>query len=179
MSIVRQDAWTNDEDLVLAEVVLRHIREGSTQLAAFEEVGTKLTRTAAACGFRWNSSIRKEYEAAISIAKKQRKSLKKVKPSRFIEEKQKGKTEPQIVNNKTEITIEDVLIFLTEQKENIKKNKEVADENIELRKKIESLSDENKKLQETLTELKANYKVMKTDYQLMMDIMNRAKQFTV
>lgn len=72
-----------------------------------------------------------------------------------------------------------MLIFLTEQKENIKKNKEVADENIELRKKIESLSDENKKLQETLTELKANYKVMKTDYQLMMDIMNRAKQFTV
>ena len=50
----RQDAWTQDEDLILAEIVLRHIREGSTQLIAFEEVGKKLVRTPAACGFRWN-----------------------------------------------------------------------------------------------------------------------------
>ena len=64
MSTVRQDAWTNDEDLILAEVVLRHIREGSTQLAAFEEVAEKLNRTPAACGFRWNSTIRKKYTTA-------------------------------------------------------------------------------------------------------------------
>lgn len=38
MTITRQDAWTQDEDLLLAEVVLRHIREGGTQLSAFEEV---------------------------------------------------------------------------------------------------------------------------------------------
>ncbi|MGB3889984.1 MAG: RsfA family transcriptional regulator, partial [Priestia megaterium] len=52
MTSSRQDAWTHDEDLLLAEIVLRHIREGGTQLAAFEEVGKKLTRTSAACGFR-------------------------------------------------------------------------------------------------------------------------------
>ncbi|MEW9034130.1 MAG: RsfA family transcriptional regulator, partial [Planifilum fimeticola] len=34
MAVKRQDAWTPDDDLVLAEVTLRHIREGSTQLAA-------------------------------------------------------------------------------------------------------------------------------------------------
>ncbi|MCY8181978.1 RsfA family transcriptional regulator, partial [Bacillus paralicheniformis] len=28
MTITRQDAWTQDEDILLAEVVLRHIREG-------------------------------------------------------------------------------------------------------------------------------------------------------
>lgn len=28
LTITRQDAWTQDEDLLLAEVVLRHIREG-------------------------------------------------------------------------------------------------------------------------------------------------------
>lgn len=65
----RQDAWTEDDDLVLAEVTLRHIREGGTQLAAFEEVGQRLGRTAAACGFRWNSCVRKRYDAAIVIAK--------------------------------------------------------------------------------------------------------------
>lgn len=77
MTIVRQDAWTKDEDLLLAEVVLRHIREGSTQLKAFEEVGQKLNRTPAACGFRWNSFVRKQYKTGIELAKKQRKQLKK------------------------------------------------------------------------------------------------------
>ena len=52
---VRQDAWTDENDLLLAETVLRHVREGSTQLNAFEEVGDKLNRTSAACGFRWNA----------------------------------------------------------------------------------------------------------------------------
>ena len=69
----RQDAWSNDEDLLLAEVVLRHIREGGTQLQAFEEVGKQLSRTAAACGFRWNSYVRKQYKSGIELAKKQRK----------------------------------------------------------------------------------------------------------
>ena len=76
MTTTRQDAWSEDEDLLLAEVVLRHIREGGTQLAAFEEIGIKLNRTAAACGFRWNSLIRKKYEAAIQIAKAQRQKRK-------------------------------------------------------------------------------------------------------
>lgn len=73
MTITRQDAWTQDEDILLAEVVLRHIREGGTQLSAFEEVGKALSRTAAACGFRWNSFVRKQYQSGIELAKKQRK----------------------------------------------------------------------------------------------------------
>lgn len=46
----RQDAWSEENDLLLAETVLRHVREGSTQLNAFEEVGDRLNRTSAACG---------------------------------------------------------------------------------------------------------------------------------
>jgi prespore-specific regulator len=69
----RQDAWTDENDLLLAETVLRHVREGSTQLNAFEEVGDKLNRTSAACGFRWNAVVRHQYEKALQLAKKQRK----------------------------------------------------------------------------------------------------------
>ncbi|MCJ7841581.1 RsfA family transcriptional regulator [Lederbergia sp. NSJ-179] len=69
----RQDAWTEENDLLLAETVLRHVREGSTQLNAFEEVGDKLNRTSAACGFRWNAVVRHQYEKALDLAKKQRK----------------------------------------------------------------------------------------------------------
>ncbi|MET3727667.1 prespore-specific regulator [Fictibacillus halophilus] len=73
MSKIRQDAWSEEDDLLLAETVLRHVREGSTQLHAFEEVGDKLERTSAAVGFRWNAIVRKKYEQALKIAKKQRK----------------------------------------------------------------------------------------------------------
>jgi prespore-specific regulator len=75
---VRQDAWTDEDDLLLAETVLRHVREGSTQLNAFEEVGDKLNRTSAACGFRWNAVVRHRYEKALSLSKKQRKQKNRI-----------------------------------------------------------------------------------------------------
>ena len=75
---VRQDAWTEEDDLLLAETVLRHVREGSTQLNAFEEVGDKLNRTSAACGFRWNAVVRHNYDKALSLAKKQRKHRQRI-----------------------------------------------------------------------------------------------------
>ena len=75
---VRQDAWTEENDLLLAETVLRHVREGSTQLNAFEEVGDKLDRTSAECGFRWNSVVRHQYEQALVISRKQRKQRQRM-----------------------------------------------------------------------------------------------------
>lgn len=68
----RQDAWKKDEDLVLAEIVLRHIREGKTQLEAFKQSAERLKRTTAACGFRWNAALRKQHVQAIELAKEQR-----------------------------------------------------------------------------------------------------------
>lgn len=75
---VRQDAWSHEDDLLLAETVLRHIREGSTQLNAFEEVGDHLNRTSAACGFRWNAEVRNKYENAIDLAKDKEKKEKEL-----------------------------------------------------------------------------------------------------
>src|SRR5690625_2683189 len=73
MNRPRQDAWTKDEDLLLAEIVLRHIRNGKTQLQAFKQAGKALSRTPAACGFRWNATIRKKHIEAINLAKDSRK----------------------------------------------------------------------------------------------------------
>jgi|SRR5690625_3114314 len=73
MNATRQDAWSKDEDIILAETVLRYIREGRTQLEAFKEVAKKLSRTSAACGFRWNATIRRQYQNAILTAKEDRK----------------------------------------------------------------------------------------------------------
>lgn len=68
--------WNEEQDILLAEVVLRHIREGSTAISAFEEVGKKLNRSAASCGYRWNNTVRLNYENAINAAKKYRYNLK-------------------------------------------------------------------------------------------------------
>jgi prespore-specific regulator len=75
---IRQDAWLDENDELLAETVLRHVREGSTQLNAFEEAGDALNRTAAACGFRWNAVVRREYEKDLKEAKKDRKQKLRV-----------------------------------------------------------------------------------------------------
>jgi prespore-specific regulator len=75
MSKTRNDAWTGEEDGLLANVVLSNIRNGGTQLKAFEEVSRQLSRTASACGFRWNACVRGKYKEEILRAKKQRKEL--------------------------------------------------------------------------------------------------------
>ena len=85
---VRQDAWTDEDDLLLAETVLRHVREGSTQLNAFEEVGDQLNRTSVACGFRWNAVVRYSYEQALQLAKHR-----------------KDKMRPQAVNKRKTFTL--------------------------------------------------------------------------
>ncbi|PWI58140.1 hypothetical protein BM613_05440 [Sulfoacidibacillus thermotolerans] len=69
----RSDAWTPEDDVTLAELVLKHIREGSTQLVAFDEAASLLGRTSAACGYRWNGVVRRHYEDAIREAKQIRR----------------------------------------------------------------------------------------------------------
>ncbi|WP_010631041.1 hypothetical protein [Sporolactobacillus vineae] len=76
MAFIRQDAWSPEEDKKLAELILKHIESGSTQLAGFAEAAPILSRTPAACGFRWNSSVRRQYDQELAEAKKKRKTLK-------------------------------------------------------------------------------------------------------
>lgn len=69
----RKDSWSPSDDLILAQTVLHHIKSGSTQLSAFEEVSGRLNRTSAACGFRWNATVRKRYDDSIRLAKEERR----------------------------------------------------------------------------------------------------------
>jgi prespore-specific regulator len=71
----RKDNWSPEDDKLLAETVIRHIRGGSTQLKAFEEAAASLSRSSAACGFRWNSAVRKQHQKDIEEAKKTRLKL--------------------------------------------------------------------------------------------------------
>ncbi len=75
--VTRSDAWTPADDERLAEIVLNHIRTGSTQLKAFEDAGNELGRTSAACGYRWNGVLRKDRKGDIEAAKQARKAAQK------------------------------------------------------------------------------------------------------
>ncbi|WP_026690010.1 RsfA family transcriptional regulator [Alteribacter aurantiacus] len=171
--MVRQDAWNSDEDLTLAEVVLRHIREGSTQLAAFEEVGQKLSRTPAACGFRWNSAIRKKYDTAIQLAKKQRKSMKvnnrEDLKSPIAETPNGGGSGSKNVVE----AFDEVITFLHEQKKYLQSYDGVVDPE-EIQGAIEALKQENQALVEELAKVKDDYELIKNDYQLMINVVERA-----
>lgn len=153
MATTRQDAWTDEEDLLLAEVVLRHIREGGTQLSAFKEVGRQLSRTPAACGFRWNSYVRKLYKEQIEEAKQIRKSAP---ASAEIEQKQE---QQEAV---TFATLDDVIFFLQDYKNTKGASEAVSwQEKLEhLQQEAEQLRQENKRLQQKLSRYEEEYRTL-------------------
>lgn len=189
MAKVRQDAWSEENDLLLADTVLRHIREGSTQLRAFEEVGDKLNRTSAACGFRWNAIVRNQYTQAIEIAKKQRKERKRLQfrqqnsesPSHAAAPVQQEKTRQQPVATKQdeEMTLEDVIVYLQGMQVNSQSSEGLALENDRLESETDHLRNENENLKKQLSKLEKDYETVKEDYQSLIQIMDRARKMVV
>ncbi|WP_372011348.1 hypothetical protein NBRC13296_12320 [Paenibacillus chitinolyticus] len=84
---MRKDNWTSQEDKVLSDTILAHIASGSTQLQAFEEVSAKVDRSSAACGFRWNSELRKIYTEEIQKAKTKRVESKMKRSNKNLTER--------------------------------------------------------------------------------------------
>jgi prespore-specific regulator len=187
MTAARQDAWTPDDDLILAEVTLRHIREGGTQLSAFEEVGEKIGRTAAACGFRWNSAVRKKYEAAIGIAKAQRQKRKQ-------QQRKNGNVtlEPQVmtadtgtslkleVSSEEALSMEAVIRFLKQFKSNqydaSKQLSRIEAELTEIKSENARLKKENEELQSRVQHVQTEHQVVNEDYKALIQIMDRARK---
>jgi prespore-specific regulator len=178
MTTTRQDAWSKDEDILLAEVVLRLIREGGTQLQAFEEVGKLLSRTSAACGFRWNSYVRKQYKSAIELAKSQRKQLKKgfVLVEEPVEEVSLIGSQAEQVEDKD---FEEILEYLKDIynkslqfEEHHKLDNAAVKESAELEAKINELYNENQKLQKELQTMDEAYKAL-------VELMEKARKMVV
>lgn len=199
---VRQDAWTKENDLLLAETVLRHVREGSTQLNAFEEVGDKLNRTSAACGFRWNAVVRRQYEKALDLAKKQRKQRQ-----RLLGKEQGGKK--KLLYKPPTVTIEDIeateqlldnaaqlnVMGEVETEGTINLDKVISylqnlnnsnlqvdiykSESARLRRENNELKKQNDELQAKINKLEDNSETMQEDYETLIQIMNRARKLVL
>ncbi|WP_108669798.1 RsfA family transcriptional regulator [Peribacillus acanthi] len=185
MSMTRQDAWSQDEDLLLAEVVLRHIREGSTQLTAFEEVGKQLSRTSAACGFRWNSFVRKQYKSGIELAKKQRKEYKK---KAYQKTQLHGKEEvaKEVVVqvdhtlNQTpsssptdSLNLQNIVTYLNSFESLVSQKDQEKDK---LQKELKILKEENFKLSRINEELENKIHTIESEYRSILEILEKARK---
>lgn len=192
---IRQDAWSSEDDLLLAETVLRHIREGGTQLKAFDEVGDELNRTSAACGFRWNAVVRNRYEDAIKLAKKQRKEMKRrlsYRPAQMqtmtpisVSSVPTSNVPTKQVNTnmnhdmKHQIGLKEVLNFIQSLANKEGNSSELKRENEKLMRDNLQLLTEKKELEAKLSKLEKEHHVIEEDYQSLIQIMNRARRMAL
>jgi prespore-specific regulator len=197
MTKVRQDAWSHEDDLLLAETVLRHIREGSTQLDAFEEVGDKLNRTGAACGFRWNAIVRKKYEKAIDIAKRQRKQMKRAgqrrpriwqpTPEATVPVQAEAETQvemPMVAEmassgKSKSLSLHDVIIFLQNLQTHDHNSGRLMRENDDLKTRVSELEQKIVHLEKENNKLRKNHQTIEEDYQALIGIMDRARRMVM
>ncbi|ACV57490.1 RsfA family transcriptional regulator [Alicyclobacillus acidocaldarius] len=163
-SPVRSDAWTAEDDERLAQLVLRHIRTGSTQLKAFEEAAEQLGRTAAACGYRWNGVIRKRYRDEIEAAKAERKALH-------------VKTQTQKAATAPTASMQEVIRFLQTYDEQYQRLREyvsaIEREKSELEARVRALESQ---LREGGPELPLSPEQLEEDSRTLFAIMERARK---
>ncbi|WP_100371995.1 RsfA family transcriptional regulator [Bacillus sp. FJAT-45037] len=181
---VRQDAWSHEDDVLLAETVLKHICDGSTQLQAFEEVGDALNRTSAACGFRWNAVVRQKYVNQIAQAKKERKERKRAMSYHFYTQRKPVSwnpptityTEPSATTNM--LSLDSVIQFLQtlSHKED---TSSLEEENAALIQTNLDLINKNRELESEIQKLKQDSSIIEEDYQSLIQIMNRARRMAI
>lgn len=178
MSKLRQDAWMEENDTLLAQAVLKHVREGSTQLNAFEEAGDTLNRTAAACGFRWNAVVRKQYEQELAEAKKERKerlrafrNANKRRPNLLQSTDSLQNATPIALSNLSLDVVIAYLIHLQHQSNDLELAK--------WRKMAMAATNKLKEYENEIAKLKKENKEMKEDYEQFVSIMNRARKMVV
>jgi RsfA family transcription factor len=150
--ITRKDNWSEDDDSVLTSTVLNHIRNGSTQLAAFDEVGERLHRTSAACGFRWNGFVRKQYEKQI----KEAKQMRMMKKSQVVSVRGFRSTE---ATSNLQSQFDAVISWM-----------------MQLQKLLDKKDNEIAQLQQTNEEISQREFVMSEDYKTLLDILKRARE---
>lgn len=175
MTTSRQDAWSADEDLLLAELVLSHIRGGSTQLKAFEEAGKKLKRTAAACGFRWNSNIRKQYKEEINQAKKARKQLKVGEAPATTTDSQEMENN-QLAQQPSSTILANATSLLGEIEKELAELDSYKTENKRLKEEIRNLEALNVTANEKVKEVVEKYQQLKKDYHSLMYLLDKARK---
>lgn len=151
------DIWTEDDDVLLAETILRNVRKGKTVVDACKEMEeiSEGRRTASASKFRWFTKLVEQYKAGYELAKTEGKKVKDAKKRKS----NKGERYEEIVQEvfkeenavEKEIEPEDFVILAKKFKEqqDIKKSEQGNHE-----KELKELRGKNEKLDKGLKEAK-------------------------
>lgn len=93
----QESQWTEQQDLLLGQTILTHLENNGTQLEGFQAAALILQRTPAACGFRWNKEVRKQFSEQLQRAKEKKAEIKGLKPQREVREKRVAPAQTQDV----------------------------------------------------------------------------------
>jgi prespore-specific regulator len=154
--------WTEEEDRLLAETVLRSVREGGNQLDAFQEVAEKINRTPGACGFRWNAVVRKREAETFRKAKKER-----------VENQLKRKRKPSITINDV---IRQLKEFEAEYLSTRERLSELEKRLAEKEKKLQAAEAEHSRLTEEWNAFESFQNEIKDRYTSLLRLFQTARQ---
>lgn len=114
---VSYNNWTQEDEMILAECVLRHLRQGNSEKHAFEEVSENLKRNVSEIANVWEHNLSERYSSAIEIANKA-SMIRKYGPTSISQEnKTKVKEQIEEKTNQTEDD-EDMLNSATKNYDN-------------------------------------------------------------
>lgn len=159
-------------------------------MAAFEEVGEKIGRTSAACGFRWNSCVRKKYEAAIQLAKAQRQKRNYLKKqplgaqvaSLTLQEGEDADLKGEMLTEES-LSMDMVIRYLRQMRNNVQEmTRQIKHMEKELQEKEEycaRLQRENEELSKQVNVVETDYRTVNDDYKALIQIMDRARRLAI
>lgn len=151
------DIWTGDDDVLLAETVLRFVREGKTVMDACREMEslTEGRRTASASKFRWFTKLVDQYQGGYEIAKQEGKKAKEAKKRKVNKGERFEEIFESVLNKSDEIEKQidpdDFIVLAKKFKEQQNKKKQEVSSH---EKEMKQLRRDNEKLGKELEEAK-------------------------
>jgi prespore-specific regulator len=172
MRVTRQDAWTVEEDSLLTDIVLDSIRSGKTQLSAFQDAAEKLSRTASACGFRWNARIRKEKREEMQQARLVK--TKESTPSTPFRAQTFSSALHQA--NDINVLLSGISSAVVSIKKTFEENELLKKERADEKRKAEELQKQNQLLLDEISMLEQDYKSMLQIFEKARNLSNRQEK---
>lgn len=156
------EIWNEEDDALLAETVLRNVREGKSIIAGCREVEelTDGRRTATASKYRWFTKLVDQYRAGYELAKQEGDKVKASKKRKV----NKGQRYEEIIQEvfnadvpaqEREITADDFVI-LAQKFKSQEQNKEGSQKKLE--KELNAERQKVKKLEKELADTKKDLK---------------------
>lgn len=140
-------------------------------MAAFEETAEQLGRTPAACGYRWNACVRKQYLEAIDLARLERKERREEAPTDDLSE---GGQSAAPVNWNT------VLRFIRQYRHEFHslqgRVKQLERDSDSSRLEVERLRKDKAELLSQLRKLSEEHMMISGDYRTLLNIVDRARK---